>query len=227
MDMKRIAPEKEKLLNPVVGRFNMTSQNMVGTVTELILKKDFKNIQEWEEFYYISGKERQDKEKKVKIGPDLTKLKREYGRTEEELEEIGKKLYEKVREFNKISEEDCINCIKQYVIDNTWEGIMEREKNTMKKLENEHLIKGFQKTSGDVDAYYSVDFEIIINNKKIGLQIKPPSYMGHDKADIREQNEQKQKKYAGKVFTVLSDKDGTILNPEIVLRIKEEIKRLS
>ena len=114
MDVKRIAPEKEKLLNPVVGRFNMTSQNMVGTVTELILRKDFKNIKEWEEFYYTSGKERQDKEKRVKSGPDFTKLKREYGRTEDELEEIGKKLYEKVKEFNKILREKGTKAAFEY-----------------------------------------------------------------------------------------------------------------
>jgi len=223
---KRIPKEKEQLLNPIVGRFNFTSQNRVGTTTELILSKEFKNKEEWEDFYYKSGKERQKKMNEVKTDKEKTKLKREHGRTEEELEEIGKELYEKVKKFKEITEEDCKNCIKQYVVDNTWEGIMEREKNTVEELK-EQGIENIKKTSGEVDTTFAVDFEIEINDKKVGLQIKPPTYLAHNKEDVRKQNKEKQEKYSGKVFTVMSEKDGTIINQEIIQEIKEEIRRLS
>ncbi|MFH1840278.1 MAG: MjaI family restriction endonuclease [Nanoarchaeota archaeon] len=224
---KRIPSEKEKLLNPIVGRFNFTSQYKVGTVTNIILLEKFNNIDEWEKYYYNSGRNRQRLEKNAKTKKELSILKKGFGRTEEELEEIGKELYKKVEEFKKITLEDCKNCIKQYVIDNTWEGIIEREQNTIKKLEESIKEVEIKKTPGEIDASFSVDYEIEIKGSKIGIQIKPPSYLGHDKANIREQNKQKQEKYSGKVFTVVSEKNGEIQNKEIIDEIKKEIERLS
>ena len=199
---KRIPKRVEQLLNPIVYRFNFTSRHKVGTVSELIEQSKAKTKEEWERYYY------------------------EHGRAEEELEEIGAQLYQKVLAFRAISREDCQRCIKQYVIDNTWEGIHLREHNTIERLQKQHGITGFHKTDGRTDAVYAVDWERTFpGGRKLGLQIKPKSYRGHYLANVRSQNEAKQARYGGPVLTVIADKNGRVINTEIIARIKAEIAR--
>ena len=199
---KRIPKRVEQLLNPIVYRFNFTSRHKVGTVSELIEQSKAKTKEDWERYYY------------------------EHGRAEEELEAIGAQLYEKVLAFRKITLEDCQRCIKQYVIDNTWEGIRLRELNTIDQLRKKHGITGFEKTDGRTDAVYAVDWERTFpGGKKIGLQIKPRSYRSHYLAHVRAQNKEKQARYGGPVFTIVADKNGRIVNTEVIDRVKAEIGR--
>ena len=87
------------------------------------------------------------------------------------------------------------------------------------------------------DRGFNVDFFIKINDKHIGLQIKPTGY-AYIPQIINERSQQKEthdkftKKYGGKVFYIFSVKDEKtgnkiIANREVIDEIKAEIKRLS
>ena len=82
---------------------------------------------------------------------------------------------------------------------------------------------------------FNVDFFIKLNGKYIGLQIKPAGGVSHisqifKEKQIQEKTHQKfTEKYGGKVFYVISIKEGDkkkIYNPEVIEEIKLEVERL-
>ena len=240
--MKRIPSEKEKVLNPIVERHRLCGPSSVGQVSELILSNQFKNKDAWEKFYFESGREMQEiineqskVMKKTRLKKLISELSKKYGRTESELNEKAKKLLDWVPEeenrlkssltnLGEITLEDCIKCMKQYVIDNTWEGIIKREETVVKKL----IKKGFQnirKTEGDVDIKLGVDREIFSEDgkKKIGIQIKPSNSRGSPLIDAH--NQQAQSRYNGKVITIFSNTKGKIKDEEkIIQEIRKELE---
>ena len=87
----------------------------------------------------------------------------------------------------------------------------------------------------DWDRLFNVDFFIQINDKYIGLQIKPVSQVSSipeiykEKAIQHKTHEEFFKKYGGKVFYLYSCKAGDkkiIVNTEVIEEIKSEIERL-
>ena len=240
--MKRIPSEKEKVLNPIVERHRLCGPNSVGQVSELILSNQFKNKDEWEKFYFESGKEMQkiiNEQskilKKTKLKKLISELSKKYGRTENELNEKAKKLLDWIPEeeiklksslnnLGKITLEDCRKCMKQYVIDNTWEGIIKREEAVVKKL----IKKGFKnikKTEGEIDTKFGVDREIFSEDgkKRIGIQIKPSNSRGSPLIDTH--NQEAQSKYSGKVITIFSNTKGKIKDEEkIIQEIRKELE---
>jgi hypothetical protein len=85
------------------------------------------------------------------------------------------------------------------------------------------------------DRTYNVDFFIKVKNRYIGLQIKPAGY-AYITQIINELEFQKKThekftaKYGGKVFYVISVKEGKkkiIHNPEVIEEIRKEIERLN
>ena len=84
------------------------------------------------------------------------------------------------------------------------------------------------------DRGYNVDFFIKINEKYIGLQIKPAGYAYIPQIinELKFQEETHEKftaKYGGKVFYIISvkeDKKKVIHNLEVIEEIREEIERL-
>ena len=82
---------------------------------------------------------------------------------------------------------------------------------------------------------FNVDFFITLNGKYIGLQIKPAGGTSHISQIFKERQLQERthkkftEKYGGKVFYVISIKEGDkkkIYNPEVIEEIKNEIERL-
>jgi len=85
------------------------------------------------------------------------------------------------------------------------------------------------------DRGYNVDFFIKVKDKCIGLQIKPAGY-AYITQIINELEFQKKthekftEKYGGKVFYIISVKEGkkkVIHNSQVIEEIREEIKRLT
>ena len=85
------------------------------------------------------------------------------------------------------------------------------------------------------DRLYNVDFFIKIKDKYIGLQIKPASGVSHIPQIFKEQAIQRNthdefaQEYGGKVFYIISIKDGNkkrIHNTEVIEEIRKEIERL-
>lgn len=206
---------KEWILNIAINRWGLQKKKMVGAVAEEIRTCAPKTIEEWKNYYYQN------------VYP------------EEHLEEIGRKLYTKISEVIKseiddISEEDCIQYVKNLVINKTFEGYITEKKTIYEQLQDILGIK-IQAAPDDWDRKYNIDFFIEINQKYIGLQIKPitfenaPQYIQKWKEIHQKTIEKFKKDYQGNIFYIYSIKDGDkkrIYNIEIINEIKKEIETL-
>jgi hypothetical protein len=84
------------------------------------------------------------------------------------------------------------------------------------------------------DRLFNVDFHIKIKDKYLGLQIKPASYafitqIINERKNQEATHKKFTAKYGGKVFYVISIKEGDkkrIYNTEVIEEIKQEIERL-
>ena len=206
---------KEWILNQANMRWGLTRKNKVGPVLELIRKCSPKQVGEWENYYYKNA----------------------Y--TKDHLEELGRRLYIKITEvcqaeIEEVTEEDCINFIVNLVIKRTFDGYQSEIQTIYGQL-REELRVSIEPAPDKWDRLYNVDFFIKVNDKYIGLQIKPAGY-AYIPQIINELKFQKAthlkftKKYGGKVFYIISIKDGKrkiIHNPEVIEEIRSEILRLS
>lgn len=205
---------KEWILNQANMRWGLTKKNKVGPVSELIRKCFPKSLKMWEEYYYKNAYPKQH------------------------LEELGRRLYVKVSEvcqaeIENITENDCINFITNLVISRTYDGYQSEIQTIYGQLQ-QALGVNVEPAPDEWDRGYNVDFFIRVGNKYIGLQIKPAGY-AYITQIINELEFQKKTherftaKYGGKVFYVISVKDGkkkVMHNPEVIEEIRKEIERL-
>jgi len=206
---------KEWILNSTMNRFQLNFKKNVGATSESIRKCSPKSLDEWREYYFQNVK------------------------SKEHIKELGKKLYVKISEciqaeIQQITEQDCIDYMFQLVIDRTYDGYTTEIQTIYGQLQS-RLNVTVEPTPDEWDRLYNVDFFININNKYIGLQIKPvnagiqlPEIFKEHKLQI--QSHQKfTKKFGGKVFYIFSAKNGNvkeIVNIEVVEEIKNEMDRL-
>ncbi len=205
---------KEWILNQSMNRWGLNKKNSVGPVSELIRKCAPKKLEDWERYYY------------EKVHP------RSY------LEELGRKLYVKITEViqyevAEVKEEDCINYIKDVVINRTFEGYQTEIQTIYGQLQG-ILGVPIKPAPDDWDRLYNVDFFIEVNDKYIGIQIKPitfeHTFENYKWQEMQETTHLKfQKKFGGRVFIVFSVKVGdkkTIKNIDVIDEIKNEIEKL-
>jgi len=205
---------KEWILNSAINRWGLQKKKMVGAVSEEIRKCSPKSVKDWEEYYYKN------------VYP------------KKHLEEIGRRLYIKISEvlraeIDSITEQDCIQYVINLVIHRTFDGYITEKMTIYEQLQDILNVK-IEPAPDEWDRKYNVDFFIKVNNKFIGLQIKPAGYAFIPQI-INERNNQLKthdkftKKYGGKVFYVISIKDGdkkTIYNKEIIEEINQDIEKL-
>ncbi|MCS7215984.1 MAG: MjaI family restriction endonuclease [Thermodesulfovibrio sp.] len=216
---------KEWILNMATNRWGLNKKNNVGPVSSWIRGCAPKTVEDWRRYYYNKLSEFL-KTKGIELSP------------EEYLQDIGRKLYVKITEIihsevEEITEEDCIEYIESLVIERTYEGYSTEIKTIYGKLERELGIK-INPAPDEWDRLYNVDFYIEVNNKCIGLQIKPISYEQTPevykwKEWLSKTHKKFEKKFDGKVFIVFSikrDNKKDIYNKEVIKEIREEIKRL-
>lgn len=205
---------KEWILNQANMRWGLTKKNKVGPVSELIRKCFPRSLKTWEEYYYKNAYPKQH------------------------LEELGRKLYVKVSEvcqaeIENITENDCINFITNLVISRTYDGY-QSEIQTIYGQIQQALGVNVEPAPDEWDRGYNVDFFIRVGNKYIGLQIKPAGYayitqIINELEFQRRTHEKFTAKYGGKVFYIISVKEGkkkVIHNPEVIEEIREEIEKL-
>ena len=162
-------------------------------------------------------------------------------RSKEHIDGLGKKLYIKITEViaaevEDVTEEDCINYMHQMVINRTFDGYVTEIKTIYGQLQREIGDKYKIKPASDEwDRLFNVDFYIKVNDKYIGLQIKPVSNTSQIPEIFKERQIQNnthsnfRKKYGGKVFYIFSIKEGNrkrIQNIEIIDEIRKEIVNL-
>jgi hypothetical protein len=205
---------KEWILNQANMRWGLTRKSKVGPVSELIRKCSPKAIEEWEEYYYKNAYPKQH------------------------LEQLGRTLYIKISEIcqaeiESLTEEDCIDFIVKLVINRTYDGYQSEIQTIYGQLQQILGVK-VEPAPDEWDRGYNVDFFIKIKDRYIGFQIKPAGY-AYITQIINELEFQKKThekftaKYGGKVFYVISVKDGDkkkIYNTEVIEEIKQEIERL-
>ncbi|MBU4601722.1 MjaI family restriction endonuclease [bacterium] len=206
---------KEWILNQANMRWGLTKKTRVGPVSELIRKCSPKSIKEWESYYFKNVYSKQH------------------------LEELGRRLYIKITEvcqaeIENIEEGDCINFITNLVINRTYDGYQSEIQTIYGQLQAVLGIK-VEPAPDEWDRGYNVDFFIKVQDRYIGLQIKPAGY-AYIPQIINELEFQKRThkkftdKFGGKVFYIISVKEGKkkiIYNLEVIEEIKNEIERLN
>jgi hypothetical protein len=207
---------KEWILNSAMNRFQLNFKRNVGPTSESIRKCSPKNLEEWREYYFINV------------------------RSKDHIADLGKKLYVKITEVIQsevleITEQDCIDYMNQLVIDRTYDGYVTEIQTIYGQLQKVLNVK-IEPAPDEWDRLFNVDFYIKINNKYIGLQIKPINggiQLPEIFKELSIQAETHTKfteVFGGKVFYLFSAKVGDkkeIQNKEVIEEIKKEIERLS
>ena len=226
--IKRFSKEfgkKEKVLNYSTQTYQLSRPNKVGAVMALIRECQPKSFQDWEKWYFENA---------------LTDGKTPIKITKESLEELGERLYIKIREivipewteaFNQLTLQDCVDYIYNLTINRTYDGFI-REKSVIE----DNLAKAFPKVKFEesdptLDHAGDIDYLGWVGDKAFGIQIKPvtaKANFGNYSATerMRASFDEFTKIFGGKVFIVFSI-DDKIKNEEVIVQIANEIKRLS
>jgi len=216
--------KKEKVLNYACQTYQLSRPNKVGAVMALIRECQPQTITDWERWYFENA---------------YTAAKMKTKITNESLQELGERLYEKITEvvipewqaaFAQLTLQDCIDYIFNLTINRTFDGFL-REKSVV----NDGLAKVFpdvvfEESDPELDHAGDIDYIAKIGNKAFGIQIKPvtaKSNFGNYSATERMKASfaDFEEKFGGKVFVVFS-LDGEIANKEVIKEIQTEIEKL-
>jgi hypothetical protein len=216
--------KKEKVLNYATQTYQLSRPNKVGAVMALIRECQPKTIEQWEKWYF---------ENASTDGKSPSKI------TKESLEELGERLYVKIKEivipewteaFNQLTLQDCIDYIHNLTINRTFDGFI-REKSVIE----DNLAKAFpnvifEESDPELDHAGDIDYLGWIGSRAFGIQIKPVTIkanFGNYSATERMKAsfDNFTNKFGGQVFIVFSI-DDKIYNIEVIAQIAEEIKRL-
>lgn len=206
---------KEWILNSATNRFQLNFKRNVGATSEAIRVCAPKSLSEWQTYYFRNV------------------------RSQDQIIELGKRLYVKITEvlaaeIDEITEEDCVNYIKELVIDRTYDGYVREIKTIYGQLQ-EILQREIFPAPDEWDRLFNVDFFIKVGESCIGLQIKPVSEgasipeIYKERSIQRETHARFSKQYGGKVFYLYScksDEKKVIVNTEVIDEIRQEIERL-
>lgn len=207
---------KEWILNSVMNRFQLNFKRNVGAVSEAIRQCQPKTVEQWQEYYF------------------------EHVRPQEHIDELGRKLYVKiteviVAEIDQVTEQDCIEYMRNLVIHRTYDGYMTEITTIYGQLQQQIGVP-IEPAPDEWDRLYNVDFFLRVKDSYIGLQIKPVSNVSQISQIFKERtlqlktHEKFTKKYGGKVFYVFSLKQGNvkiIQNTDVIAEIQKEIQKLT
>lgn len=221
----------------------------VGYVSTLIELQAWHSKEEWEDFYYRCGERRRallgenrdildnfslirtNRTEVINLPWAIKNLNTQYGRTREDLKKRAEALFAAVRNNGQgLTLEECEECVRFRVICETWNGIILRENNTIAVLTELFPMLSFEKTSGEIDHTYAVDFEISRSGSLIcGIQIKPKSYTWDAPyiAKARAANQAKNAAYTKlkgvPVFDIISKTNGEIQSTQVLEQIRSLI----
>lgn len=216
--------KKEKVLNYSCQAYQLSRPNKVGAVMALIRECQPKTIDDWEKWYF---------ENAFTDGKHPSKI------TKESLQELGERLYVKIKEivipewseaFNQLTLQDCIEYIYNLTINRTYDGFL-REKSVVEdNLAKRFPEIRFEQSDPELDHAGDIDYLGWVGNKAFGIQIKPvtaKANFGNYSVTERMKTsfDDFTERFGGKVFLIFS-LDGEIGNPEVLDQIKTEIARL-
>lgn len=211
---------KEWILNLATNRWQLNFKRNVGPVAKWIRECSPNTKDEWKDFYY------------QKLGEE------KLSSGEEHIEGLGKKLHKKIKnvvleEIEEVEEQDCVEYLKNLVIERTYEGYIAEIEAIYNQLQVE-VGEEIKEAPDEWDRKYGVDYFIEINGNYIGLQVKSapedeetPEWVEKWKRVLRDSHREFEKKYGGKVFMIFStEKKKEIYNEEVIDEINSEIKAL-
>jgi hypothetical protein len=217
--------KKEKVLNYATQTYQLSRPNKVGAVMALIRECQPKTIEQWEKWYF---------ENATTDGKTPTKI------TKQSLEELGERLFIKIKEivipewteaFNQLTLQDCIDYIHNLTINRTFDGFI-REKSVIE----DNLAKTFphirfEESDPQLDHAGDIDYLGWVGDKAFGIQIKPvtaKANFGNYSASERMKASFNdfEKKFGGRVFIVFGV-DEKIKNEDVIEQIAAEITRLT
>lgn len=217
--------KKEKVLNYATQTYQLSRPNKVGTVMALIRECQPKTIEDWEKWYFANA---------TTDGKTPTKI------TKESLEELGERLFVKIKEivipewteaFNQLTLQDCVDYIHNLTINRTYDGFI-REKSVIEdNLARTFPTIKFVESDPQLDHAGDIDYLGWVGDKAFGIQIKPvtaKANFGNYSATERMKAsfEAFKRKFGGNVFIIFSI-DDSIKNENVIELISEEIKRLT
>ena len=217
--------KKEKVLNYATQTYQLSRPNKVGAVMALIRECQPKTFKGWEKWYFTNAHTNGKTSSKV---------------TKKSLEELGERLYVKIKEivipewtvaFNQLTLKNCIDYIYNLTINRTYDGF-NREKSVIEdNLAKTFSDVRFEESDPQLDHAGDIDYLGWVGEKAFGIQIKPVTAKANfGNYSVTERMKASfadfTKKYGGKVFVVFSV-DDKIKNVEVVKQIALEIKRLS
>ena len=222
---KNLKFKRETLLNYGMNRWGLNKAHSVGSTSELIRDCAPTKYEEWETYYFNNARQKKR---------DGIIISREY------ITGLGQTLYVKLsevvqNELESITEEECCDYAYNLVLNRTYEGYKSEIETIYGQLESA-VSKKIEPAPDKWDRTYGVDFYIKINEKYIGIQIKPitsgQALNQYQWIEMHRKNHEKfETEFGGKVFFVYSIKSGTgkkkIYNTEVIEEILTEIKRLS
>lgn len=216
--------KKEKVLNYTCQTYQLSRPKKVGAVMALIRECQPKSFEEWERCYF---------EKAYTAGKNPAKI------TKEALDELGERLYVKIKEivipewqeaFNQLTLQDCVDYIHNLTINRTYDGFNREKSVVTDTLAEEFPEVKFVESEPELDHAGDIDYLGYVGNKAFGIQIKPltananfGNYSSSErmKVSFREF----ERKYGGKVFIIFSV-DDEIKNKDVIAEIKVEVERL-
>ncbi len=212
---------KEHVLNYTAQRYGLTRPNKVGPVMELIRMCQPKTIEDWEQFYWKNAFTKKSDSEKV---------------DKELIQELGKRLYEKInavvipewtKAFEEITEDDCVDYIIDVTIRRTFNGFSREKSVVFDNLAKEFPELVFEESDSDLDHAGDIDYiaKVPETYKTIGLQIKPITanfaFSGYSVTDRMKKNFAFfENTYGGKAFVVFCEKE-KIVNKEVVKQIRD------
>lgn len=219
---------KEWILNLATNRWGLNKKDRVGPVAKWIREVEPKTEEEWERAYLQKLAEFLA-EKGIPLEPEAY------------LRELGSQLYIKIcevvrQEIDKVTEEDCVRYIRNLVIRRTFEGYTRERETVYGQLQAElqDLGVALEPCPEEVDRHYHVDFWIVLPKGRVGIQIKPITYM--QQSDVHrwlewmdQAHRRFTERYGGRVFVVFSrrgERGHEIANPEVLDNLRHEIRRL-
>jgi len=245
-----VDPDKFRRTNYVWNSLMLNDPWSVGYVTTLIESRQFINKEEWEAFYYEMGEVRiaelqslppatiedlnnellikTNRQQISQLEPDIININTLNGRTKADFEKKGRILFDNVVSIiPDITLEECVESVRYRVICETWNGIIIRERNTIKTLEREFPDHIFEKKDGDFDYHYAVDYEMKRASELVcGIQVKPKSYtfntpyLNKARSANQTKNSEYTRRFGKPVFDIISKGSGEIQNPEVIEKIK-------
>ena len=225
--MKKVSKDfksHELLLNYANRRWGLTKTSRVGEVMALIRECQPSTFAEWKEWYFKHA---------------YTKAKYPEKVSRESLQELGNRLYQKLKDtvipqvldsVSRLTEADCVEYIYELTICRTYDGYVTEKSVIYNELARKFHEVTFEETDPELDHAGDVDYLGKVGEKAFGIQVKPitaNASLGNYSVTARMQSSFRafEEDFGGKVFIIFSV-DDHIKNVEILDDIQNEIHRL-